>query len=61
MCAGITTYQVEGISPVDLQNTMWKQHKLQPRAAGNSGLRQSTHIYNHKEEIDKALEVIKTI
>lgn len=61
MCAGITTYLVDGISPVDLQNEMWRSHKLQPRAAGNSGLRQSTHIYNQKAEIDKALEVIRRV
>jgi selenocysteine lyase/cysteine desulfurase len=61
MCAGITTYLVEGISPVDLQNEMWKRHKLQPRAAGKAGLRQSTHIYNQKEEIDQALGVIRRV
>ncbi|MEM6378911.1 MAG: aminotransferase class V-fold PLP-dependent enzyme [Bacteroidota bacterium] len=61
MCAGITTYLVDGIKPVDLQNEMWKRYKLQPRAAGASGLRQSTHIYNQKAEIDKALEVIRSV
>ncbi|NRB62702.1 MAG: aminotransferase class V-fold PLP-dependent enzyme [Saprospiraceae bacterium] len=61
MCAGLTTYQVEGIRPVDLQNRMWSRYKLQPRAAGDKGLRQSTHIYNQKEEIDKALEVIRSV
>lgn len=61
MCAGITTYLVEGIEPVEVQNAMWKRYKLQPRAAGKNGLRQSTHIYNQKEEIDKSLEVIRSI
>jgi len=61
MCAGLTTYLVDGITPVDLQNTMWARHKLQPRAAGDNGLRQSTHIYNQKEEIDKALDVIRSV
>ncbi len=61
MCAGITTYLVEGIEPVDVQNEMWKRYKLQPRAAGKNGLRQSTHIYNQKEEIDKALEVVRSV
>lgn len=61
MCAGLTTYLVDGIKPVDLQNEMWKRHKLQPRAAGENGLRHSTHIYNQKEEIDKALEVIRSV
>ena len=61
MCAGITTYLVDGMKPVDLQNEMWKRHKLQPRAAGENGLRQSTHIYNQKNEIEKALEVIRSV
>lgn len=61
MCAGITTYLVDGMKPVDLQNEMWKRYKLQPRAAGDNGLRQSTHIYNQKEEIDKTLEVIRSV
>jgi selenocysteine lyase/cysteine desulfurase len=61
MCAGLTTYLVDGIKPVDLQNEMWVRHKLQPRAAGENGLRHSTHIYNQKEEIDKALEVIRRV
>lgn len=61
MCAGITTYLVEGIEPVEVQNAMWKRYKLQPRAAGKNGLRQSTHIYNQKEEIDKSLEVIRSV
>lgn len=61
MCAGITTYLVDGVKPVDLQNEMWKRYKLQPRAAGTNGLRQSTHIYNQKAEIDKALDVVRSI
>ncbi len=61
MCAGITTYLVDGITPTELQNKMWQRHKLQPRAAGDNGLRQSTHIYNQKEEIDKALAVIREV
>ncbi|MFH6603882.1 aminotransferase class V-fold PLP-dependent enzyme [Maribacter algicola] len=59
MAAGITTYGVAGISGPDLQKTMWEKEKLQPRSVGDKNIRHSVHIYNSKEEIDKALDVIK--
>lgn len=58
MAAGITTYGVKGISGPDLQKTMWDKERLQPRSVGEKAIRHSTHIYNSKEEIDKALKVI---
>lgn len=61
MCAGITTYKVNGISGPDLQRTLWDREKLQPRSVGEELLRHSTHIYNSKEEIDRALGVISTL
>ncbi len=61
MCAGITTYQVAGTSSTDLQNELWRRKKLHPRAAGEAGLRHSTHIYNLKSEIDLALEIIADV
>jgi isopenicillin-N epimerase len=61
MSAGITTYKVNGISGPDLQKTLWEREKLQPRSVGEELLRHSTHIYNSKEEIDKALRVIASL
>ena len=61
MCAGITTYAVEGLTGPELQKTLWDREKLQPRSVGSELLRHSVHIYNNKEEIDRALEVIKTL
>ena len=58
MCAGITTYGIEGQKGPDIQNEMWKRAKLQPRAVGEEGIRHSTHIYNLESEIDKALEIV---
>ena len=58
MAAGITTYAVKGITGPDLQKTMWEKERLQPRSVGEKMLRHSVHIYNSKEEIDKALRVI---
>lgn len=61
MCAGITTYAVEGMSGPELQKTMWERERLQPRSVGADLLRHSVHIYNSKEEINKALKVISTL
>lgn len=61
MAAGITTYGVAGISGPDLQKTMWEQEKLQPRSVGEKNIRHSVHIYNSKDEIDRALGVIKKL
>ncbi len=61
MCAGITTYSVAGLTGPELQKTLWEREKLQPRSVGTDLLRHSVHIYNSKEEIDRALEVIKTL
>lgn len=58
MCAGITTYKVEGMSGPALQKALWENEKLQPRSVGDELLRHSTHIYNSKAEIEKALKVI---
>ena len=61
MAAGITTYSVAGLSGPDLQKTLWERERLQPRSVGSELMRHSVHIYNSKEEIDKALEVIKSL
>lgn len=61
MAAGITTYRVVGISGPDLQKTMWEKEKLQPRSVGEENIRHSVHIYNSKEEIDRALAIVKNL
>jgi selenocysteine lyase/cysteine desulfurase len=61
MCAGITTYAVAGLSGPELQKTLWEREKLQPRSVGSELMRHSVHIYNSKEEIDRALKVIETL
>ncbi len=61
MAAGITTYAVKGMTGPELQKTMWERERLQPRSVGKELLRHSVHIYNSKEEIDKALSVVKQL
>ncbi|MGI9541897.1 MAG: aminotransferase class V-fold PLP-dependent enzyme, partial [Cyclobacteriaceae bacterium] len=61
MCAGMTTYALEGISGPDLQKTLWKKGKLQPRSVGEELLRHCVHIYNNEEELDRALAIMNTL
>lgn len=61
LAAGITTYAVEGLTGPELQKTMWERERLQPRSVGKELLRHSVHIYNSKEEIDRALKVIREL
>ncbi len=61
MCAGITTYAVEGMTGPELQKTLWDREKLQPRSVGKEYLRHSVHIYNNEDEIDRTIAVLKTL
>ncbi len=58
--AGITVYGVEGYNGTQLQDAMWKA-RLRPRSSGGIGLRQSTHIFNSTEEIDRSLRVVRDL
>ncbi len=61
MCAGITTYAIEGLTGPELQKKLWEAEKLQPRSVGREYLRHSVHIYNNENEIDRAVDVMKTL
>jgi len=61
LCAGLTTYKVEGLTGPELQKTLWEKERLQPRSVGKELMRHSVHIYNQKSEIDKTFEVIRSI
>jgi len=59
MNAGLTTFKVKGVEGRTIQDTLWKEGRLQPRAlSGGRGVRYSTHIYNSFEENEKAIEII---
>ena len=61
MCAGMTTYGVEGMEGAELQKTLWEKERLQPRSVGKPGVRHSVHIYNNEDEIDRTLNVLRSI
>jgi selenocysteine lyase/cysteine desulfurase len=60
LCAGITVYRVEGYNGAQLQDEFWKR-RMRPRASGGVGVRQSTHIFNSPEEIDRTLSVVREL
>jgi selenocysteine lyase/cysteine desulfurase len=59
--AGITVYGVDGYNGAQLQDEMWKRDRLRPRASAGIALRQSTHIFNSPEEIDRTLRVVRDL
>ncbi|MGB4703819.1 MAG: aminotransferase class V-fold PLP-dependent enzyme [Candidatus Saccharicenans sp.] len=62
MCAGITVYTIEGLTGNFLQDELWKRGRHRVRSMGEVyGVRQSTHIYNSFEEIDRTVEILKEL
>lgn len=59
--AGITVYGVEGYDGNKLQDEMWNRGRLRPRSSMGIALRQSTHIFNSPEEIDRTLAIVKEL
>ncbi len=55
MCAGITNFQIEGVSGTAMQDALWLKGI---RIRGN---RQSTHIYNNEAELDATLNVLRQL
>ena len=56
MCAGITSYTIQGVDPDLLIDELWKRKKIRMR-----GVRQCTHIYNSFEELDAILEIVREL
>ncbi|NPV83360.1 MAG: aminotransferase class V-fold PLP-dependent enzyme [Candidatus Aminicenantes bacterium] len=62
MAAGITVYNIEGLTGNFIQDELWKRARLRPRSMGEVyGVRQSTHIYNSFEEIDRTVDILKNL
>jgi selenocysteine lyase/cysteine desulfurase len=60
MSAGMTVYAVDGVTGPQLQDEMWNRGRLRPRSLGN-GVRHCTHIFNSPAEIDRAVEIVRTL
>lgn len=62
MCAGITVYNVAGMTGAQLQDEFWNRARMRPRSQGDEfGVRQCTHIYNSEKELDKVLQIVRVL
>ena len=62
MCAGMTTWKVEGLPPGQTVDGLWERARLRPRAVSDVwGIRTSTTIYNSEREIDRLLEATRRL
>lgn len=61
LASAITTFRVEGVTARDLQNALWAK-KIRVRAQGDDkGVRFSAHLYVAPADIDRALEVVRSL
>ncbi len=62
MSAGITLYNIEGMTGTQIQDAYWAKAKMRPRSQGDVfGVRHSTHIFNSPEEIDRAIKIVNEL
>ncbi len=62
MCAGISLYNIDGLTGAQLQDAYWNKAKMRPRSQGDIfGVRHSTHIFNSTQEIDRALKIVEEL
>jgi isopenicillin-N epimerase len=62
MCAGITTWRVDGVSGEAMMDTFWNSRKIRVRSMGGAnGVRHSTHMYNSEVEIDSVMAMAREL
>jgi selenocysteine lyase/cysteine desulfurase len=61
LCAGITTWAIQGAEHRPLANRLWDLTRVRVRAVGNEGLRQSLHIYCTRDDVERSLEGIRKL
>jgi len=61
LSAGITHWGVIGFSGRQLQDELWSRRKIRVRAGGETVVRQSTHIYNSRAEVDATVEIARAL
>jgi len=62
MCAGMTTWRIEGLSPYRTVDLIWERSRLRPRAVSEAwGIRTSTCVYNSEKEIDRLVAVARQL
>lgn len=60
LCAGITTWRIDGMTGPQMMDRFWEAQKIRIRSMGDiQGVRQSTHIYNSEAEIEAVLALAR--
>lgn len=60
MAAGITVYAMERLTGERIQDELWARERIRPRFQPDGiSIRQSTHIYNSPQEIERTLAVLQ--
>ncbi|HYL37291.1 MAG TPA: aminotransferase class V-fold PLP-dependent enzyme [Bryobacteraceae bacterium] len=64
LSAGVIKFEISGVPIQQAYDTLWENHRIAiaMTAAGDSkGLRFSPHIYNSRQEIDRAVDAVKAL
>ena len=57
---GTTTFDVHGYTGMQLQDVLWERARIRVRRQGDA-VRLCCHIWNSDEEVDRAVEVLRTV
>jgi selenocysteine lyase/cysteine desulfurase len=62
MCAGMTTWKLDGYAPYAMVDRIWERARIRPRAVSDVwGMRTSTMIYNSEAELDRLIAAALTV
>ena len=62
MCAGMTTWKLDGHPPYAMVDRIWERTRIRPRAVSEVwGMRTSTMIYNSEREIDRLIAAAQAV
>ena len=62
MCAGMTTWKLDGHPPYAMVDRIWERERIRPRAVSDVwGMRTSTMIYNSEREIDRLIAAARAV
>jgi len=62
MCAGMTTWKIEGHPPYPMVDAIWARARIRPRAVSDLwGMRTSTMIYNSEREVDRLVAAAQQV
>jgi selenocysteine lyase/cysteine desulfurase len=64
LSAGVIKFEIAGVPIQRAYDTLWERHRIaiaMTTAGESKGLRFSPHIYNTRDEIDRAVDAVKAL